>query len=866
NIEKPEQQNFVKFYNSLTDAGQGTLRLFERESNDKACYSLHGNDAVYIATNVSQTTSVIKYWAGDINTGLKTTIISKKVAEVVLREALMSKQMKIEIWKQSRGDWKITHKASPGNLEQVDELLFSNSNLTLAPVIVAVKYGNQKGQKVRENHGKCSMLIQLGAKECIMPVASESDPDAVKISAILDRCNIVASTSSKSDFNDKNIVQDLDRLLKKDLSLTSMAYLSSILLQLLADELNYSQFTLKLYDLSQYMKLDGPAVTALNLMPSIRDGSNKKMSVYGLLNQCKTAQGSRMIGQWIKQPLLDMAEIDLRQGLQEDHLKNVPDLSRLSKRFQKRIGTLQDAVRAYQFCIRLPSMYEFMHQRLPIELRLEELFKTMYMNPIQMAMAKFMNFEQLIESVIDLAATEHHEYMIRAEYSPELQVIRTELDQVQSDINKEFAKVSETHYSWFVDSKAKLEKHSLYGHCIRVPRLEYSKFKNKGRFIEFSTTKSGVLLTTSKLKDLSQSYTDISKSYDKAQKDVIKEVMDVIATYCAAFEDIGNTIAHLDILVSFAHVSVMAPTHYIRPKLTPLGQGNVILKEARHPCLEVQDSVSFIPNDVNLERDVSDFQIITGPNMGGKSTYIRQAGVIALMAQIGCFVPCSEAQLCLFDSILARVGAGDSQLKGVSTFMAEMLETASILQSATKNSLIIIDELGRGTSTYDGFGLAYAISKHIATEIKCFTFFATHFHELTELSKTVPHVKNLSVSFHIGDESEVTLLYKVNEGISDESFGIHVAEIANFPSSVVELAKQKVNELEGIDKIYSSKNMEVDEVLDAEGEALVQKLVEEVSQLMDMDDEMTAKSLDEIREKYKPEIEKYPYLKNIILS
>lgn len=273
------------------------------------------------------------------------------------------------------------------------------------------------------------------------------------------------------------------------------------------------------------------------------------------------------------------------------------------------------------------------------------------------------------------------------------------------------------------------------------------------------------------------------------------QVFLLLASYLDSLQQLNNLTSEIDVFVSFSKVVVSSQNEYIRPNLHPMGHGIMKIKDGRHPCVEVQEGINYIPNDVEFKKNEKMFCIITGPNMGGKSTYIRSVGVIALLAQLGSYVPASEAEISICDCILARMGAGDQQNKGLSTFMAEMIETSFILQTATSNSLVIIDELGRGTSTYDGFGLAWSISEYLVSKIKCFSLFATHFHELTELSQELPQVYNSHVSAVTSDDN-LTLLYKVNPGVCDRSFGIHVAQMVNFPSNVIRDAKEKAKYFE----------------------------------------------------------------------
>ncbi|KAH8174814.1 mutS domain V domain-containing protein [Sarocladium implicatum] len=875
-LKLDDEGGFIRFYKALPDLNDEAIRIFDRGD----WYTAHGDDAFYIAKAVYKTTSVVRQLGRSDNSGLPSVTMTVTVFRQFLREALFKLGKRIEIWQSQVGrmNWKCVKQASPGNLQDVEDDL--GGQIDSAPMIVAVKV-SAKASEAR-NVGVCfadasvrelgvsefldndlysnfeSLLIQLGVRECLIQLdkgEKDKDPELAKLRQVIDNCGVAIAERPAGDFGIRDVEQDLARLLKDERSATllpqtdlklAMGSAASLIkyLGVLQDQSNFGQYQLYQHDLAQFMKLDAAALKALNLMPGPRDGS-KTMSVFGVLNHCKTPIGSRLLAQWLKQPLMNKDDIEkrqqlveafvtdteLRQTLQEEHLRSVPDLYRLSKRFQRGRANLEDVVRAYQVVIRLPGFIG----------TFEGVMDEAYRDPLDQAYTSKLRdlsdslgkLQDMVEQTVDLDALDRHEYIIKSDYDQSLRVIRKKLDQLDRDIKAEFYEAARD-LGQEADKKIFLEtNHKVHGVCMRLTRQEAGCIRNKSGYQECSTQKNGVYFTTKKLTAYRREYDQLSQNYNRTQSSLVNEVVHVAASYCPVLERLAGVLAHLDVIVSLAHCAVHAPTAYVRPKIHPRGEGQTKLLEARHPCMELQDDVQFITNDVNLTRDKSSFLVITGPNMGGKSTYIRQAGVIALMAQIGCFVPCAEAELTIFDSILARVGASDSQLKGVSTFMAEMLETANILKSATAESLIIIDELGRGTSTYDGFGLAWAISEHIVKEIGCFAMFATHFHELTALAEQYPQVANLHVTAHIsGTEDtntkrEVTLLYKVEPGICDQSFGIHVAELVRFPDKVIRMAKRKADELEDFTSKHEDLGLSYSKEDVEEGSAMLKQVLKQ---------------------------------------
>ncbi|CCE61159.1 hypothetical protein TPHA_0A00740 [Tetrapisispora phaffii CBS 4417] len=874
-----DERGFYNKFISLPEKPDTTIRISDRGDY----YTVVGFDAVFVADTVYHTQSVLKNCNLDHGTSKRFgsiptqyATLSTQVVSTLLKNCLLELGYKVELYDKN---WNLLKCASPGNIDQVEDLM----NIAVdSPIILAslklqlnsndgncvvglafIDAGNQKigmldivDNEVYSNLESC--LIQLGVRECLLPDLSKNEAninEIKKITSVLERCNCVATFIKNSEFQAKDVEMDLMKLLGNDLSLSLPKKFSNLALGACNALLNYleilqgqdslGKFELVEYSINNIMKLDASAVKALNLFPNnnaqsymqsnlaasngySNSNESKISSLFQLLNNCKTKAGVRLLNEWLKQPLTDLAEInkrhdlveflidqlELRETLQTNYLPSIPDVRRITKKLHKN-GNLEDILKIYLFSKKIPDILQLLESFLDgvdgtVNKNIQELVTDLWIDPIQKHIEPLSKFEEMVETTVDLEMYEsHNEFMIKVEFNEELAKLRMELDQLRNQITTAHLEAAED-LGFDTEKKLKLENHHLHGWCMRLTRNDAKELRKHKKYIELSTVKAGIYFSTRELKEVAKETAILQKEYEKQQSALVREIVGITLTYTPVLEKLSLVLANQDVLCSFAHASSYAPIPYIRPTMHSLQDTGrkTILKGSRHPVLEVQDDLTFISNDISLEKGSSDFLIITGPNMGGKSTYIRQIGVISLMAQIGCFVPCDEAEISVVDAILCRVGAGDSQLKGVSTFMVEMLETSSILKNATPNSLIIVDELGRGTSTYDGFGLAWAISEHVASKIGCFTLFATHFHELTSLEKKLDNVKNLHVVAHIGSVSatlegnnsteDITLLFKVEPGISDQSFGIHVAEVVQFPEKIVKMAKRKANELEDL--------------------------------------------------------------------
>jgi DNA mismatch repair protein MutS len=336
----------------------------------------------------------------------------------------------------------------------------------------------------------------------------------------------------------------------------------------------------------------------------------------------------------------------------------------------------------------------------------------------------------------------------------------------------------------------KIRYNRVFGYYLEVTRANQSLVPD--RYIRKQTLVNSERYITEELKELEEKILAAESELVRLEREQFQRIQDLVVAEATRLRDLAREVATLDVLSSFAEVA--AKGAYVRPRVLPLGEP-IQITGGRHPVVETMIDEEFIPNDTDLGSTSQQIVILTGPNMGGKSTYLRQIGLIVLMAQIGSFVPAEDAKMGSVDRIFSRVGASDDLSRGESTFMVEMIETARILHQATSNSLVILDEVGRGTATFDGLSLAWAIVEHLHASSRPKTLFATHYHELTELAVTLDGVVNRTLAVKEWQD-KIVFLRRVIPGASDKSYGLHVARLAGIPDSVIERAGQILSNLE----------------------------------------------------------------------
>lgn len=556
-------------------------------------------------------------------------------------------------------------------------------------------------------------------------------------------------------------------------------------------------------------ELDSRASKSLDIVPDPKLRTNRKCdSIYSILNQCRTLCGQKLLMYWIRRPLKDKVRIEkrqniiqhlitesgLRQSCHENFLRKMPDLLKIANNFAKQKATLTDMVKVDRARTVMISVIERLEENCDnLSKNVQDLLTAM-----KTCVGNLETFAEFVNTTIDVDKLDPNgNFMIKADFDEDISRISIEISAIEAkakSILKNTARDLDLEY----DKSIKLETDLSVGFGLKVTRKQEQSLRGKeDKYHPLANAKKdGVRFTCKELSRLSDDYINLHKEYKKAAEEITLQILETAAEHKEPIKSLGVMVAILDVFVSLAVVSFQ--NDYVRPEILEKGTGIIMIEKMRHPCLENQPDIeNFVANNIELNKDKKKFFVITGPNMGGKSTYIKSVAVCVLMSQIGCYVPATEAQVSIVDGILTRIGAGDRQLQGISTFMDEMLDMAEILKKATSDSLVIIDELGRGTSTFEGFGLAWSISERLAKEINSYTLFATHFHELTELENEIESVGNLNILAHC-DEDKLVMLYSVEPGVCKESYGINVAKYTNFPDHVVGAAQEKLQQFEEI--------------------------------------------------------------------
>jgi DNA mismatch repair protein MutS len=548
--------------------------------------------------------------------------------------------------------------------------------------------------------------------------------------------------------------------------------------------------SLSIYNMGQRMSLDKATIKNLELTETLFE-KKLKGSLLGVLDRTHTAMGSRKLRQWIKEPLNDVAGITARldavDSLLEnilirnnisDSLKRVYDFERLTGRIACGTANGKDLIALRNSCHVLPDIKEeLLSADSPLLSELE---------------GRIHSLRQVYET-IDTGIVEEPPFsvkeggLIKEGYSQELDELKSSIKDAQDWIAG--LEGSERERTGIKNLKVGFNK--VFGYYLEVTKSYYDMIPDN--YIRKQTLVNCERFITPELKETERLVLNAEAKINQMEYELFTDIRKSLQEHIREIQETSAAIAALDVLISFADVS--EKNNYVKPAVD---DGDVIeIRKGRHPVVErtIRDGI-FVSNDTYLDKKKQSLLLITGPNMSGKSTYMRQTALIVLMAQAGCFVPCESARIGICDRIFTRIGASDNLAQGQSTFFVEMSELAYILNTATPSSLVILDEIGRGTSTYDGLSIAWAAAEFLSEPArKIRTLFATHYHEMTQLEGTTEGIRNLNVDVD-EENGDVVFLHKIVEGSASRSYGIHVAKIAGAPAELLQNAQRHLYDLE----------------------------------------------------------------------
>ncbi|MDQ5923725.1 MAG: mismatch repair protein MutS, partial [Bacillota bacterium] len=567
---------------------------------------------------------------------------------------------------------------------------------------------------------------------------------------------------------------------------------------------------INIYNSSEYMVLDMFTRVNLELTGTIR-GNKKKGSLLHALDKTSTAMGGRLLRKYVEEPLVNKVKIDERlnviQEIKDDFmlredlneiLKNVYDIERICGKIAFEKVTPKEMIHLKNSIEKLPILKDTINSSSASMLK--EYIKDLDdLNDL---------YNLVNESILEEPSiTLKDGNIIKSDFNEELKELR--------DISKNGAYMikeieNEEREKTGVKS-LKIGFNKVFGYFIEITKANLNTAKIDESYIRKQTLSNAERFITPKLKEIEDKILNAEEKIKSLEYEIFVNIRNEIYKNIDRIQKVSKTIANIDVFVSLATVAYI--NNYVRPNINE--DDKLDIKNGRHPVVEnIVGEENFVPNDTYLNTGENIINIITGPNMAGKSTYMRQTAVIALMAHIGSFVPAEYANIPILDRIFTRVGASDDLSQGQSTFMVEMSEVSHILKNATDKSLVILDEIGRGTSTYDGISLAWSIVEYIQSKIKCKTLFATHYHELTDLENEFSEVKNYSIAVK-EDDDNIIFLRKIIPTGADKSYGIYVAKLAKLPDEVINRSREILSDLEK-NHIYNSVaiNKDIDRVLE----------------------------------------------------